>query len=96
MYLIITSNPYSTKNKLQQAVQDELKSFDRLIIPTEDIEKAKAYFISKIERLNALNPNCRPIKASFYKTHTHNDWALSFGEQSIIMFQIKEIKGKLG
>ena len=69
------------KNKLEKAIQDFIKSYDRSIILATHIEVAKKAIQNRVDALTKEFPKCTPIKADWW-TPAHNkndevkDWVL--------------------
>lgn len=67
----------ATKNKLQTAVQNYLKSIDRTLILGDDkLKLFKKSVLKKIEELNQEHSRCKPIQA-FWWSSDKNDFNLS-------------------
>lgn len=62
------------KNKLEKAIQDFIKSYDRALVNATHIEVAKTAIANHIKLLTASFPKCTPIKAYWWTPgHDHND-----------------------
>lgn len=54
------------KNKLEKAVQDYIKKYNRLILNDSDFEDVKKVIEEEVRRLNIENSRCKPIFPNFY------------------------------
>lgn len=90
-YLTYNGYQYVTKNKLQAAVQDCLKSFDRVLLEDQaSFEEFKMITLAHIVFHNNEFPRCKPISAS-WRTHDDKDWFLSGVDfSSFTIYQVKK------
>lgn len=94
-YLTRVSQVYSSKNKLEAAIQEFIKSNDRLIIDGKDLNEFKWKIIQHINFLNLENARCTPKCASWYKAGESSklkDWGISGVD--CVAFYIYEIKNE--
>lgn len=84
-YLASIGMIYNPKNKLCKAIQDEIKSWDRKLIPEENITEVKNEIIESIAKLNNQFPKCRPVRGEFwspaYEKGKKEDFIISFEEK---------------
>lgn len=75
-YMSHDGHQLMTKNKLQKAVQDHLKSIDRVLIPdAKSLSELKTNIIAHIVFFNNEHPRCAPI-AAHWQEMDKNDWLL--------------------
>jgi len=94
-YLTRVSQVYSSKNKLEKAIQDFIKCNDRLLIDSKDLNEFKSKIIQHINFLNLENARCSPKSASWYNAGESSkikDWGISGVD--CIAFYIYEIKNE--
>lgn len=60
-YLVVTKTSTNTKNKLQEAVAEYLRTIDRQTVAYHNIEAFINIVNAEIARMNAANPRCTPI-----------------------------------
>jgi hypothetical protein len=91
-YLITCENLYSCKNKLENQVQEYLRTQDRSIIANTQIEQFKQMIVDEINAINAKHPRCKAIRSEWWASDRHEDasrqtWILSFAGASICNFK---------
>lgn len=75
-YLTHDGHHLSTKNKLQQAVQDYLISIDRQLLEGNfKLKLFKKSVLVKIKELNEEHSRCKPIEAHWWEV-SKNDFTL--------------------
>jgi hypothetical protein len=94
-YLTRVSQVYSAKNKLETAIQEFIKSNDRIIIEQKDLNEFKWKIVQHINFLNLENKRCSSKCASWYNAGESSkikDWGISGVD--CIAFYIYEIKNE--
>lgn len=67
-YLVELGMFYQPKNKLHKAIQEFIRNQQRKVIPKKDVYTYKEYLRRTIEKLNAENPKCTPVKCNFWNS----------------------------
>lgn len=90
-YLTYNGHQLVTKNKLQAAVQECLKSFDRILIEDNaSFEDFKIKLIAHIVFINNEHPRCKPVRASWFELDK-NEWLLSGVEfNNFMIYHVKK------
>lgn len=79
-YFSYISNSYSCKNKLEEAVYQQLRTFNRRVIPNDQLDTFKKDILEAIEASNQAHPRCKPVKATFWCSGMGDrDFVLSMG-----------------
>lgn len=65
MYMVEAKGFYTPKNKLQEQVQEFLRSKNRMLLKDRDLSFFQTQIIQGIERINANNARCKPIVAKW-------------------------------
>lgn len=91
-HLITCDNLYSCKNKLENQVQEYLRTHDRSIISNTQIGQFKKMIVDEIKAINAKHPRCKPVSAEWWNSDRHEEtsrqtWILSFNGASICSFK---------
>lgn len=74
MYVLVKTNVYNHKNKLQEAVQFYLESQDRMIFATsEDVAKHRQKVVDHIEYLNGEYTRCTSISLSGWSSYQKHE-----------------------
>lgn len=65
MYVLVETNNYATKNKLQKAVFDLMRSQERKTFGSQvEVFKHVKWIEEQIEELNAAHSRCKPVRLS--------------------------------
>lgn len=99
MYMAITGFFHQPKNKLEEAVQNLIKSYDRNLYKDSEIEEVKERIVKDVDALNDRFPRCTKVSASWWTPGAADDEEKDFifgltPNQcvSLQLFATKEIK----
>ena len=97
MYLGLAGFFHQPKNKLEEAVQSLIKSYDRDLYKDSEIEAVKAKILKEVHALNDKFPRCTKVSASWWTPGIDDDKDFIFGLEpnKCVSFQFnvsKEVK----
>ena len=76
------------KNKLENSIYELLHSYNRLVIPDDNLKDFQLNLLEQIEHCNNFFPRCKPIKAGWWQNTNKGDWHLSLDGRGIVYFHI--------
>lgn len=87
-----TGHSLTTKNKLEAEVLEHIKSRDRWIIRTENLESYIASINEKIDAINKKHPRCKPVEPRWWQpydagTDSRGDWYLNLHFVSLHLYE---------
>lgn len=91
-YITRVSQVYSAKNKLEKAIQEFIKTNDRLLIDGKDLSQFKNQIIQHINFLNEEHRRCSSKRSSWFNSSSDSkikDFGL--GGIECIAFYIHEV-----
>ena len=71
-YFIKVTNQHVAKNKLQEAVYNELIKHDGTLLSHTPLSNWKVEVEAKIKELNEQHPRCKPLRCDIYGTYKTN------------------------
>lgn len=79
------------KNNLEKAVQEYLRSLDRILIDKKDLSQFKQDVLNNIVKLNREHHRCKPVEIRWWDGLTKGDWMISgFPRTTFIIYIVKK------
>jgi hypothetical protein len=90
-YLTHDGHHLATKNKLQAAAQDYLKSMDRQLLEGNfKLKIFKKTILSRIKELNQEHSRCKPLEPSWWEGDKNDFWLSGCGFSCYYIYHSKK------
>ncbi len=89
-YFLYVGHSNTPKNKLQEAIQEFVRTIDRKIVKGDRLFEFEILFNENITLINQAHKRCSPETGSFRKHHLEKDMSQFIGNISVHLYAMNE------